>query len=233
MSAPSAASPYGPLYRIGRIPEPWAWTDWEYAGDQRWDDAGSDFRTVYAAESAFACLVEVLAHFRPDPALVSELGVIRVDAEDVDQFPTRPPGEVPISWVDTRRLSTAIVTGTYCDVTAAVTIAALRPIFLPLSTALGLPDFDAAAIKTARPREMTQAMATWLYARAAPEGGLWDGVAFASRHGDDLRMWAIFERPGDRPISRKLAILTESAVVFSSRQHETHLSCGRRMCTIR
>jgi hypothetical protein len=28
-----------------------------------------------------------------------------------------------------------------------------------------------------------------------------DGVTFASRHGDDLQLWAIFERPGDPPIT--------------------------------
>jgi len=31
-----------------------------------------------------------------------------------------------------------------------------------------------------------------------------DGVTFASRHGDDLRLWAIFERPGDPHVSPKL-----------------------------
>lgn len=59
---------------------------------------------------------------------------------------------------------------------------------------------------------MAGALKNLTSARATPDGTLWDGVAFASRHGDDLRMWAIFERPGDRPISRKLTILTESEI---------------------
>ncbi|TCJ21415.1 hypothetical protein E0W80_16705 [Microbacterium sp. PI-1] len=31
-----------------------------------------------------------------------------------------------------------------------------------------------------------------------------EGVRFGSRHGDDLALWAIFERPGDDPASRHL-----------------------------
>lgn len=64
---------------------------------------------------------------------------------------------------------------------------------------LGLADFDAAALKDARPRQLTQAIAAWLYERTAV-----DGVTFASRHGDDLRLWAVFERPGDPTVSPKL-----------------------------
>lgn len=212
---PVAATPRGPLWRLGRAPEPWAWTEWSYAGDQRWDDADGEFRTVYAADSAYGCFVETLAHFRPDSGVVAALRAIVVDPADASQYPSRPPGEVPLSWVDSRRLSSATVDGTFCDVTAAATIAALRPQFLPLAAQLGLSDFDAAAIKAARPRELTQRVASWLYRREAQPRMLWDGVAFASRHGDELRMWAIFERPGDRPFSRLVSIETENEIARS------------------
>lgn len=33
---------------------------------------------------------------------------------------------------------------------------------------------------------------------------LCDGVEFLSRHGDDLMLWAVFERPGDGQISPRL-----------------------------
>ncbi|MDE8667717.1 hypothetical protein PY310_03865 [Pseudarthrobacter sp. H3Y2-7] len=54
-------------------------------------------------------------------------------------------------------------------------------------------------MKDARPRQLTQAIAAWLYETTAV-----DGVTFASRHGDDLRLWAVFERPGDPQVSPKL-----------------------------
>ena len=71
---------------------------------------------------------------------------------------------------------------------------------------LGYSDFDAAALKSAEPRELTQRVAKFLYAHAGDDGRLlFDGVRFASRHGDELMMWAVFERPGDDPISRRLS----------------------------
>ena len=194
------------MWRIGWAPHPWAWPEWEYAGRQRWDDSEGQFRTLYAAESPLGCYLEVLATFRPKPTVVAELDRIREDPEDQATFPSHKPGDVPRSWVNSRLLSSAGVRGVFCDVTAAATIAALRPQFLSLVAELGLDDFDAAAIKGATPRRFTQTIATWLYHQEASPGRLWDGVAFASRHGDDLRMWAIFERPGEDRSSRRLVI---------------------------
>lgn len=68
-----------------------------------------------------------------------------------------------------------------------------------MALSLGLLDLDAAALKDARPCQVAQAVAAWIY-----ETTDLDGVTFASRHGDDLRLWAIFERPGDPYVSPKL-----------------------------
>ncbi|WP_426624486.1 hypothetical protein ACPPVW_18345 [Leifsonia sp. McL0607] len=92
--------------------------------------------------------------------------------------------------------------GPYADVRAAETIAALRPQFLRLALRLGYADFDASALKSADPRELTQRVATHLYALTSDGGAsVVDGVRFASRHGDALTMWGVFERPGDEPSS--------------------------------
>ena len=64
---------------------------------------------------------------------------------------------------------------------------------------MGLTDFDAAALKDAKPRALTQAVASHIYST-----GEFHGVQFTSRHGDDLRLWAIFEQPGDPSISPRL-----------------------------
>ena len=49
-------SPDGPLYRIARVPDPWAWPDWAHVGidgtfGNRWDDPQSLYRVVYASSS--------------------------------------------------------------------------------------------------------------------------------------------------------------------------------------
>jgi hypothetical protein len=67
-----------------------------------------------------------------------------------------------------------------------------------------LGDFDTAALKDARPRHLIQAVASWVY-----EMTDFDGVTFASRHGDDLQLWAIFERPGDPAITPNIQEVTD------------------------
>jgi len=60
----------GRVWRVGYRPDPWAWTPWQYAGETgcfpgRWDDPRGWFRTIYAGRELLACLLEVLARFRP------------------------------------------------------------------------------------------------------------------------------------------------------------------------
>ena len=192
------------VWRVGFKPEPWAWSGWEWAGADgrfhgRWDDRQGNFRTVYAGSTLLGCLLEVLAGFRPDPTLALELDDIEEDDEDATLHPTARAGEISYSWLEPRSAASATVTGRFCAVTAAESIAALRPQFVALAHLLTLHDFDAAALKDGRPRALTQSVATYLHATT----GL-DGVTFASRHGDDLALWAVFERAEDPAISRTL-----------------------------
>ena len=196
----TAAEAAGRVWRVGFRPQPWAWSGWEWATDGRfpgrWDDLHGNFRTVYAGSSLLACLLEVLAGFRKDARLSLELDEITEDDEDKVLHPTIAPGQVPKEWLDERAAASAQLSGRYCAVTDSGSVAALYPHFIGLALASGLGDFDTAALKDARPRHLTQAVASWLY-----EMTDFNGVTFASRHGDDLQLWAIFERPGDPPIT--------------------------------
>lgn len=191
------------VWRIGFRPEPWAWSGWEWATDGRfpgrWDDLHGNFRTMYAGSSMRACLLEVLAGFRRDARLAAEMAEIIEDNEDAVLHPTLSSGQVPREWLDARAATSAELAGSYCAVADSRSIAVLHPHFIGMALSLGLVDLDAAALKDARPRRLTQAIAAWLY-----ETTDLDGVTFASRHGDDLRLWAIFERPGESHVSPKL-----------------------------
>ncbi|WP_445259259.1 hypothetical protein [Nocardioides aurantiacus] len=76
---------------------------------------------------------------------------------------------------------------------------------------LNLHDFDAAALKDGRPRALTQSVATYLHATTEL-----DGVTFASRHGDDLALWAVFERAR---IPRSAPPSTRSSTTHSPPEH--------------
>jgi hypothetical protein len=211
----TAAEAAGRVWRVGFRPEPWAWSGWEWATDGRfpgrWDDLHGNFRTIYAGSSLLSCLLEVLAHFRKDARLSLELDEIVEDDEDKVLHPTTAPGQVPREWLEVRTAASAELSGLYCAVTDSGSVAALYPHFIGLALSLGLADFDTAALKDARPRRLTQAVAAWLY-----EMTDFDGVTFGSRHGDDLQLWAIFERPGDPPITPKI----QDATVEESLQHD-------------
>lgn len=195
------------VWRVGFTPEPWAWSGWEWAGADgrfhgRWDDRQGNFRTVYAGSTLLACLLEVLAGFRPDPALALEFDDIEEDDEDAALHPTARAGEIAHSWLEPRSAASATLAGRFCAVATAESIAALRHQFVALVHLLQLHDFDASALKDGRSRTLTQSVATHLHATTRL-----DGVTFASRHGDDLALWAIFERAEDPVLREALTML--------------------------
>lgn len=157
-----------PVWRIGYRPDPWAWVGWEWATDGRfhgrWDDRDGNFRTVYAGSTLLACLLELLADFRPDPQVLQVLDDIDEDPDDATLHPTVRGGELDPRWLEPRAAGTGLLTGQFCAVTTSETLATLHPHFVGLVLSLGLKDFDAAALKDARARRLTQAVATHLYA---------------------------------------------------------------------
>jgi hypothetical protein len=191
------------VFRIGFPPEPWAWSDWSWAVDgrfdSRWDDSAGNFRTVYGGSTLLGCLLEVLACFRPDPVLAVELEGIVEGAGDAAEHPTIAAGTVPADWAESRIIGTAALTGRFCAVTSTATLAALRPRFISVALSMGLKDFDSASLKDGRPRALTQAVARHLH-----DASDVDGLTFASRLGDEVKLWAIFERAEDPPLSPTL-----------------------------
>lgn len=57
-----------------------------------------------------------------------------------------------------------------------------------------MADVDAAAVRNAQPRELTQSMSAWIYEIVGPDGERINGIQYLSRHGDDFVLWAIYER---------------------------------------
>jgi hypothetical protein len=186
----------GNVWHVEFAPDPWAWSDWNYAIDEgrfngRWDDLRGQFRTVYAGNTLYACLIEVLAKYRRDAALALELDGINEDPADTDELPARPAATVGYDWLELRLAASAMLGGMFCDINASATIAALWPRFARRAIEFGVNDFDHAALKDSGPRDLARSIASWLYALTDP---VIDGIEFSSRYGDDLRLWAVFER---------------------------------------
>lgn len=202
------------VHRVGYASGPWMWTPWQYAEDGRftgrWDDPDGHWRALYAADTRLACYLECLAPFRPDPHVAEQLAGITVD--DPDDELTLPGGTVPADWRRARRIGTGYLTGCYVVPADKESLPTLRDRFGALAALHRLPDVDAATIRLARPRAFTQAIAGWLYPLTGPGGEPISGVRFESRHGDDLVLWAIFERPGDNSGSCRIDNATSQPI---------------------
>jgi hypothetical protein len=185
------------VHHVGYTPNPWNGAPWEYAQagrfSGRWDDPDGEWRAEYVGATRVACYLEVLASFRPDPTLEADMDVIESD-DDRKEFPTIPPGRLDDGWCDERLVCTARLSGRFALPSHHETLPTLRKRFLPLATGLGLTDVDAAAVREGEPRELTQSMSAWIYEIVGADGECINGIQYLSRHGDDLALWAIYER---------------------------------------
>jgi hypothetical protein len=170
--------------------------DWSRAEDGRfqgrWDDPDGEFRTIYAGGTLQACLAEVLASLRPSVETAAEMEDIEEDPLDAAMYPTCPAGFVAYSWLEPRTASSATLTGQFCNITSMATIAGLRPRFMSMAKAKEYEDFDAATLKDKRARPITQAVSKYIWST-----GDFHGIRFNSRLGDDISLWAIYERPDE------------------------------------
>jgi len=180
-------------WRIGYGADPWAWVPWEFAPfGGRFDDAHQQFRVLYAGKDRLTCFLEVLAHFRPDLPLVTELDEIQGSDDDA-RYGETAVGVVDAQWLAMRTMGRATLTGLFVDVTAKESLAWLRPRMAARAVHYGIRDIDGATIREAD-RRLTQEISTLLYSTRL-DGRLADGLQYESRHGAGLTLWAIYERP--------------------------------------
>jgi hypothetical protein len=187
----ASVEPDGPLYRLGRQPDPWAWPDWSYAGPDgtfgnRYDDPQASYRVLYASSQRIGTFLETLARFRPDLEVLAELEQIEGDDE--------PSPRVPHAWLDNRLLGEATVEGQFVDVGDTTSLATIRPALAASAIRCSLDEIDAATIRLRAPRAFTQDVSRFVY-----EQGPFVGIRYRSRLGDDVLNWAIFEPAPDAP----------------------------------
>lgn len=198
MSGFATARPDGPLYRLAREPDPWAWPAWSHAGPDgtfgnRWDDPQGSYRVLYASSQRLGAFVETLARFRMDLKVASGLRAI-AGPDDILRS-----GVVPRRWLDGRRIGTATAAGRFADIGDARSLATLRTHLAARAIHYGLTEIDAAAIRLQVPRRFTQEASRLVYGWEQGQDEF-AGVCYQSRLGDQFEHWAIFEQtPGAQP----------------------------------
>lgn len=183
------------VFRLGRRPDPWAWPDWAYAEadgtfGSRYDDPQGIYRVLYASTQRVATFVECLASYRADIQVVASLQEIVGD--DGDEEPPAA-GVVPAEWVDQRCVGRGALVGDYADVGHHESLAELRAALAARVVHHGLHDLDAATLRLTAPRAFTQEVSRYVFDQTAAGQRRWNGLSYLSKHGDDLRNWAVFE----------------------------------------
>lgn len=190
----------GPVYRLGRLPDPWAWPDWSRAHldgtfRNRWDDPDGDYRVLYASSQRMGAFVETMARFRPDLEVVAELAAIAGD----DSEAPLAAGTVPLDWVARRRLGIGGLAGRYAAVGSARSLQFIRSTLAASALRHHLTEIDAATIRLTAPRAFTQQISRLVYECPGDDGAPFAGIQYASRLGDEFENWALFEPTASGP----------------------------------
>ncbi|MCY3568575.1 MAG: RES family NAD+ phosphorylase [Chloroflexi bacterium] len=198
-----AVTASGPVFRLARAPDPWAWPDWSHAGldgtfGNRWDDSEGEYRVLYASSTRFGALLETLARFRPDLAAVAAVREIGGDGDAL------AAGTVPSEWFGRRVMGVAELAGSYADIGAAASLATIRSQLAARALHHGLADVDAGAIRVAAPRAFTQEMSRLVYGSRDAEGEAFAGIRYRSRFDDGTDNWAVFEPAPGEPASMRV-----------------------------
>lgn len=201
-----APTPRTVLYRIGRRPDPLAWSSWEYVGSGRFDDPAGEFRVLYATVQRRAAFLETLARFRPSLEVLAALEAV----ENADESLPRP--QVPADWYRARamgrlRLATR---QRWLDLRRLETRELLRGELAHVLLDLELADLDLSGVVGPR-RQLTQAIARW-----AHEHG-YAGLVYSSRF-DALTCWAVFEGAAFHPVGPPEPILSDDPDLVSTAQ---------------
>jgi hypothetical protein len=194
-----AARSNGSFYRVARRPDAWAWPPWSYAGEDgtfgnRFDDPDGEYRVLYASSQRLGALIETLARYRTDPAIVSVYEEIATEPEDADRHPTIPPGVVPRDWCSSRMIGSARHDGPFADIGRSSSLTHLRAALASQLVHYGLDDLDAGELRRRAPRAFTQDISRYVFERGVTEEGeRLVGIRYLSRLGDEIENWAIFE----------------------------------------
>jgi hypothetical protein len=144
---------------------------------------------LYSSSQRLGTFLEVLAQFRPHPAVVEGRQAIASTVDDE----LAGPGELDQSWLEKRRIAVGEMTGLFAAVGRSEWLAYLRDRVSIPEEHRGIYEVDAAGIRLELPPGITRRISR-LVAEVTVEGlRVFQGIYYLSRHGDEIENWALFE----------------------------------------
>jgi hypothetical protein len=202
---PAVPPPDGPVFRLGRVPDPFAPPPWERAlpdgtFGNRFDDPSARrnvpewdrFRVLYCGTQRAACFGETLARLRRSPGLAAGLAAIRDDEPIIPEI-SRP--YVSVDWRVRRRIGRTDLDPAlrFVDWGDPETWEQVRPLLEPIARALGLDEIDLSVV-TGPHRTLTQEFSRFVYDQADEAGRpRYAGIRYISRLHPAWECWAIYD----------------------------------------
>ena len=104
------------VWRVDYVPEPWAWTPWQYATGGRftgrWDDPDGMAHAVGRGQPT-GLLPGGARGVSCRPELADQLHDIDEDPADTDAYPTAAAGALSTRWREPRLIGSATLAGWY------------------------------------------------------------------------------------------------------------------------
>jgi hypothetical protein len=214
--------PPGPLFRVGRSPDPFVWRDPRplmatedeapLLTGNRFDAPHNEFRSLYFATEPYGCWLEKLAPLRPIADLPGRIDAAMTEPPDVEYDVDLAAVAVGPDFFGGLVLAEAFIDADarFVDVEHEDTLATLSQLVgLPFLTPFVLDRFDR-GVAMSRDRRLTRALALELFALA---GGAAVGLRYTSVHAAGVHCWSLWDTAGPLLHQRSLA-----AVDLTSRE---------------
>lgn len=251
---PWVTPPNAPIFRVGRAPDPFAVTDWKYAGadgtfGNRFDDPGDSqehtdavrFRTIYCAAQRACAFGETVSRFRPSLETLAQLEFITDDEPIPSELTV---GKIDEDWRSKRRLGQTLLDPSlrFVDLMSPTTHQIIRHHLGVEAHRLGLPDVDLSTVMGATPshRKFTNLIARFIYEIPDPrrQQPAFAGLRYTSRLNPEWECWAIYaDRIQHRPCMPERILADDPGLIEAAQLFNLKIatfqgrSCKHRACT--
>lgn len=191
------APPPGPVFHLGRWPNPFTWRQPTTLDDSRpaggrFDAPNGDYATLYCASERYGCLLEKLAALRPTPSLEDRIDDTLAEPFDPDHDRRLVSSRFPTDALNGRVMGMATIdpSARFIDVENPRTHLALQRYGgQQMLHALGVHRIDRGAFLSPD-RALTRRTAEELHALLASATA---GIRYTSALDHDVECWAIWE----------------------------------------
>ena len=179
----------GTAFRVGRSPDPWAWTPHDFIGNGRWDDPERTYRVMYTSDQRRGAVLEKLVWLARD--IEATNGVAGIGGPR--RFMTNPSGVIPRQSLRILLLGKAVLEGAFADLATDDSVHCLRDILNDQVDAAAIGSVDPRVFWNTEDTPITQMISRFIYEHSTDGDRTYAGIRSKSAQDEDVRNWNLYE----------------------------------------